>query len=208
MQATWVSRNGTARLLVVFGGWAVGADPFRHLARDCDLLFLDDYRALDWEPEGLDAYQERVLLAWSFGVAAYGHWQAGRADTFHRKVAVNGAFSPVDRRAGIPPVIFRATHDGLSVDSYQDFLTRCFGAWQPDQQIDVTARRDELAKVEQRGACDAVAFDRVWLSDQDGIFPPANLNRAWSGQEGVVRVLEGAPHAPFDRFDRVEALWA
>ena len=208
MQATWVSRNGTARLLVVFGGWAVGLDPFRHLARECDLLFLDDYRTLDWEPEGLEGYDERVLLAWSFGVAAYAHWSAGHGDPFTRKIAVNGTVSPVDRRAGIPPVIYRATHDGLSVDSYQDFLTRVYGAQQPPAEVDVAARRSELAAVEQRGAAEPVAFDRIWISGRDGIFPPANMNRAWAWQADVVRHLPDAPHVPFDRFEQVEALWA
>ena len=208
MRAQWISQNGASRLLVVFGGWAVGAKPVRHLGQECDLLFLDDYRALDWEPVGLGDYAERILLAWSFGVAGYGHWQVGRADMFHRKIAVNGTFSPVDRRAGIPPSIFRRTHDGLSVDSYQQFLGRTYGTAQPVQQIDVAARQEELAVVEQRGACKEVLFDRVWLSDQDGVFPPANLNRAWSGQEQAIRVLQDAPHAPFDRFERVEALWA
>lgn len=208
MQATWVRRNGTARLLVVFGGWAVGADPFRHLARDCDLLFLDDYRDLDWEPGGLEGYDDRVLLAWSFGVPAYAHWSVGRADPFTRKVAANGTVSPVDRRAGIPPVIYRATHDGLNADSYQDFLTRAWGAEQPRAEIDVAARRSELAAVEQRGAAREVSFDRIWISGKDGIFPPANMTRAWAGQAGAVRTLPDAPHVPFDRFKSVEALWA
>lgn len=97
MREEWISRTGAKRVLVVFGGWAIGPDPFVHLAQDCDLLFVSDYRELDWTPKGLDAYEERILLAWSFGVAGYAHWQDGRADPFTRKIAVNGTLTPADR---------------------------------------------------------------------------------------------------------------
>ncbi|UWQ92443.1 DUF452 family protein [Rhodobacteraceae bacterium M382] len=207
MREEWISRTGAKRVLVVFGGWAIGPDPFVHLAQDCDLLFVSDYRELDWTPKGLDAYEERILLAWSFGVAGYAHWQDGRADPFTRKIAVNGTLTPADRRMGIPPMIYSKTQTGLSAESFQSFVARVFDAPQPPLQIDIAARQAELAAVQSRATPGKVMFHRVWISTGDRIFPPANLDRAWAGQSSVIRYMTDAPHAPFDRFDRVEALW-
>ena len=208
MQAVWITRSGAARVLVVFGGWAIGPEPFAHLAQECDLLFVSDYRVLDWEADELAPYSERILLAWSFGVAGYAHWQADRPDPFTRKIAINGTLTPSDRRRGIPPVIYDKTHDGLSVDTFQSFVARVFDTPQPHMPIDVVARQAELRAVQTRDAPTEIAFDRIWISTGDRIFPLANLERAWDRQGAVVRRLTDAAHAPFDRFDTVEALWA
>lgn len=189
--------------IVVFGGWAIGPQVFAHLAGPQDILFASDYTALEAELPDLSAYDSVALVAWSFGVAAYAHWQQSRPDPFARKVAVNGSLSPVSRNTGIPPAIFRRTVETLDAASFQQFLTRVFGAPQPDQPLDVTARRAELLAVEARGDAPHVAFDRVWISSADKIFPPANLARAWEGQP--VRSID-APHAPFDWFSSWEAL--
>ncbi|NVK16745.1 MAG: DUF452 family protein [Rhodobacteraceae bacterium] len=204
MEFRWLKQNQAAEAIVVFGGWAVGPEVFWHLDGEQDILFASEYSDLDAELPDLSGYERISLLAWSFGVAAYAHWQQGRPDPFQRKAAVNGSLQPVSRGAGIPPAVFRRTVETLSADSYQQFLGRVFGAPQDAEALDVEARRAELLAVERRGDAPQVRFSRVWICSGDKIFPPANLARAWAGQN--VSHLD-APHAPFDRFAQWEELF-
>lgn len=131
MEFRWIKQNQAAEAIVVFGGWAVGPEVFWHLDGPQDILFASGYSDLNAELPDLSGYDHVSLLAWSFGVAAYGHWQQGRSDPFQRKVAVNGSLKPVNRSAGIPPAVFRKTAESLSLESFQSFLTRVFGQPQP-----------------------------------------------------------------------------
>ncbi|UWQ36184.1 DUF452 family protein [Leisingera aquaemixtae] len=203
MEFRWLKQNSAAEAIVVFGGWAVGPEVFWHLDGPQDILFASGYGDLGAELPDLSGYDHVSLLAWSFGVAAYGHWQQGRPDPFRRKVAVNGSLKPVNRSAGIPPAVFRKTAETLSLESFQSFLTRVFGQPQTPEPLDVEARRSELMAVERRGDAPQTRFDRIWISSGDKIFPPANLQRAWAGQ--AVRLID-APHAPFGQFATWEAL--
>lgn len=205
MEVRWLRQDNAAEVIVVFGGWAVGPEVFSHLAGEQDVLFVSDYRDLTSDLPDLGAYSRVSLLAWSFGVAAYGHWQQGRADPFVRKVAVNGSLTPVNRDSGIPPVAMQKTIETLSPEAYQLFLTRVFGARQPVAEIDVAARRQELQAVQARGAAPDPGFDQIWVSARDKIFPAANLARAWAGK--TVHSCEAA-HMPFDRFSTWEELLA
>ena len=204
MDFRWLKQDRAAEAIVVFGGWAVGPEVFWHLGGPQDILFASDYSNLNADLPDLSGYQRVSLLAWSFGVAAYAHWQQGRPDPFARKAAVNGSLQPVNRGAGIPPAVFRRTVEALSLEAYQSFLTRVFGAPQDAEPLDVEARRSELLAVERRGDAPQMRFGRIWISSGDKIFPPANLARAWAGQN--VSNLD-APHAPFDRFQDWEALF-
>ncbi|MFW8636254.1 pimeloyl-ACP methyl esterase BioG family protein [Cribrihabitans pelagius] len=204
MEFRWLKQESADEAIVVFGGWAIGPEVFAHLEGPEDILFASDYRDLRAGLPDLSGYQRVRLLAWSFGVASYAHWQQGRADPFAAKVAVNGSLQPVSRAAGIPPVTFRRTAETLSLNSYQQFLSHAFGAPQPAQMLDVEARRAELLAVEQRGDAPRLRLDRIWISGADRIFPPASLARAWAGQP--VRRIE-APHVPFVQFTAWEELF-
>lgn len=199
MQSAWLKYNGHSELIVVFGGWALGPEMFRHLSGPEDVLFVDDYRDLDGLPN-FSTYQNRTAVAFSFGVAAIAHLDSAARDQFDRTVAINGSPIPVDRRMGIPPVVYQKTLEGLSHDSFQSFAALCYGEDQPDTPIDVAARAEELEAVRNRGAADCPTFDRVWISQKDRIFPPANLARAFGGQEDVIRSID-APHVPFSAWD-------
>ncbi|APG46312.1 pimeloyl-ACP methyl esterase BioG family protein [Phaeobacter porticola] len=197
MEFRWLKQTQSAEAIVVFGGWAVGPEVFGHLNCAQDILFADDYRDLNADLPDLTTYGQITLLAWSFGVASYAHWQAGRVDPFVRKVAINGTLCPVDSDHGIPPQVVANTISTLSKASYQQFLRRVFSAPQVEAAIDVPARRKELEVVADRGAAPHIRFDHVWISARDRIFPPAHQYRAWKGQS--VHELDG-PHAPFARF--------
>lgn len=199
MQPVWLKQNGHSDLIVIFGGWVLGAEMFRHLAGPEDVLFVDDYRDLDGLPD-FSAYKHRTAVAYSFGVSAFAHLDEAVRAKFDRCIAINGSPAPVDRRKGIPPVVFQKTLDGLTEKSFQSFAALCYGESQPNQKIDIDARKAELRAVQQRGAANCPAFDRIWISQKDRIFPPANLTRAFAGQEENIRSID-APHVPFAAWD-------
>ncbi|MCP1166981.1 pimeloyl-ACP methyl esterase BioG family protein [Limimaricola litoreus] len=193
MRSRWLSGPGGAtELVVVFGGWAAGAAPLAHLGGRRDVLFVWDWRALDAELPQLSQYRSRYLVAWSFGVAAYAHWQEGRAHRFDRRVAICGSPVPVDRRLGIPPAAFARTRDRLSRDVLDAFLDRA-GVPRLDAP-DITALRAELDAVAARGAAPPCGWDAAVIATRDHVFPAANLHRVFA--QVPTREVD-APHAPF-----------
>jgi len=205
MEFRWLHREQEAEAIVVFGGWAVGPEVLDHLTGAYDVLFASDYRDLNAGLPDLSSYDLVSLVAWSFGVASYAHWQQGRDDPFARKVAVNGTLSPVNRRTGIPPVAMSKTIETLSEDAYQLFLARVFNSRQRRATIDVIARQEELVAIEERGDALSICFDHVWVSADDKIFPAANQKRAWP--QNKVRIID-APHASFGQFDTWQEILA
>lgn len=195
MQHQWLKRGPNAsQVIVIFGGWSIGAEAFAHLKTTTDILYISDYRDLAMDLPELHHYETRVLVAWSFGVASYCHWQQGRIDVFDLKIALNGSMTPIDRLSGIPPLIMQKTIDTLSNESFQVFLTRCYGKKQPHQPIDISARKAELIAVQSRDYTGvALNWDKVWISCHDRVFPFVNMQRAW---QEPINVLDG-PHVPF-----------
>ncbi|MEP3265317.1 MAG: pimeloyl-ACP methyl esterase BioG family protein [Hyphomicrobiales bacterium] len=197
MNHVWLKQNNEAtHVIVVFGGWAVGSDVFSSLAGASDVLFISDYRDLNDNLPDLSAYSKRTLIAWSFGIASYCHWQENRADIFDRKIAINGTMTPVDRERGIPLLAMQKTIDTLSQNSFQVFLRRAHNAKVPEQRIDVGARKAELIAILERGDAPLQLWDRIWLSRKDRIFPLANMERAWEPQSDMIKTIDAA-HVPF-----------
>jgi len=197
MKAQWLQRDDADELIVVFGGWALGAAPFSHLGGEADVLLLTDYRTLDFDPEPLRPYARRSLIAYSFGVAAAGYALASAELAFDRKVAVCGSLHPSDERFGIPPERVRQTADQLTETSLRQFARRA-GSPLPAHS-DSPALRDELHAVIARGAAPDPGFDRIWLGCNDRIFPPENLEAAWRDQSDRVCWLDTG-HNPFAAF--------
>ncbi|MDF3853710.1 pimeloyl-ACP methyl esterase BioG family protein [Paracoccus sp. P2] len=191
MRAEWLKRAGAEELIVVLTGWAVGPEPFRHLAGPADVLVLSDYRDLtppDW-PRG---YAAMDLVAWSFGVAAA--CRLPGLDLFRRKVAACGSWAPCDDDLGIPRDVVRATAENLSPAALRKFGRRAGCAVAAG--ADPAALREELQAVMGWDAGQVPGFDRIWLGAADRIFALRNLRRAWQGWPVEMRVLDRG-HNPF-----------
>lgn len=203
MQIEWIKQDHNKDVIVVFGGWAIGFAPLAHLEGDIDVLFVSDFRDVAADLPDLSRYEKKSLIAFSFGVAAYAHWQADHTDPFTLKIAINGTATPVDRQFGIPPIIMQKTIDALDPESLQVFLMRCFGEKQPFLEADIDALKDELIIVQQRGSAKPVKFDKIIISGKDRIFLSANLKRAYEGEN--VATVQG-PHIPFASWTRWEEI--
>ncbi len=200
MHYEWLKRREGARdLIIVFGGWAIGPSVFSHLRGEADILFLSDYRDLLCDLPDLSAYENRFMIAWSFGVAAFGHWQHNNDMEFKRKIALCGSPYPIDKKLGIHPVIFKRTIESLDDQTYQDFRQRCFNEKAPYQPIDVEERREELLCVQKRGPAPDVLWDKVIIAENDAIFPLKNMESAFADNLDKIVKLQSA-HVPFSHF--------
>ncbi len=195
MKQRWLSRLGTKEVLVVFGGWALGATPFQGLVGDRDVLLVEDYTRLDDPLTDLSQFDRVNLLAFSFGVASAAHWLAQTGVRPDRLIAVSGTLSPADATRGIAPDVIRATADNLSPASFTKFCRRAgLGGTAPE--IDIGSARAELFAVIERGMAPDTKFERIWIPERDRIIPTQAQHAAWATQQEVVRSMSGA-HVPF-----------
>ncbi|WP_170574168.1 pimeloyl-ACP methyl esterase BioG family protein [Ruegeria atlantica] len=195
MKQRWLSRLGTKEVLVIFGGWALGAAPFESVAGDMDVLLVEDYTRLDDPLTDLVSFGRVNLLAFSFGVASAAHWLAQTGFRPDKLTAVSGTLSPADPECGIVPDLIRATAEHLSPANFTKFCRRA-GLDGPAPEIDIDAARAELYAVIDRGTAPDTRFDRIWIPERDRIIPSQAQHAAWVTQQEAVRRISGA-HVPF-----------
>lgn len=195
MKQRWLSRSGTAEVLLVFGGWAIGPGPFQGLSGNTDVLFVDDYTRLDDPLSDLSHYDRINLIAFSFGVASAAHWLAQIGIRPDRLIAVSGTLHPADVERGIAPDMIRATADQLSTASFAKFCRRA-GLEGPAPEIDIDTAKAELHAVIERGPAPDLKFDRIWVPQQDRVIPTRAQQAAWADQHDAVRTVPTA-HIPF-----------
>ena len=209
MQFEWLRQcDKSHSVIVIFTGWGFTAEVYKHLLEvddGYDIVFVNDYRDLNVDLPDLQHYQQRLLLAWSFGVASYSAWQKqNKFPNFDRMIAINGTMQAVDRFHGIPEAVMQKTIDTLSPESFQVFAKRCFIASHipDDLHVNVLERKDELQCVLQRKHSDILGWSQVWIAKQDKIFPAKNQERAWDAynlsatKPAIIHFCE-APHTPF-----------
>lgn len=195
MRSEMIVNNGQPRLLMLFCGWGTDAAVVRGLAfPGYDMMALWDYRSLDFDTSLIDGYEEIVVAAWSFGVAAAACFlDSHRELPVTRRVAVNGTLHPVDDALGIPEAIFQGTLDGLDERNLAKFyrrmaLRRPFEA--PGRGIGEL--REELTAIRSLNV-PVTPWDMAFVSADDRIIPPDNQAAAWSGTP-LRRI--GGPHLP------------
>lgn len=195
MQSRLTADNSSRRLLMLFCGWGTDSSIADNLSfSGYDTLAVWDYRDTLTLGHRLDRYEEIVVAAWSFGVAAAAHFLAENPHLpVTRRVAINGTLHPVSDTHGIPAAIFRGTLDGLCERSLTKFYRRMADGrhfTQPCRPIDELA--DELRAIEALNV-PPTRWDLAYISQDDRIIPAANQQRAWQGTPA--RQLEGG-HLP------------
>ena len=146
MKHRWLAQSDDSKLTLVFGGWALGAAPFRGLTGGGSVLLVDDYTGLDDPLPDLAGFDRVDMLAFSFGVASAAHWLASTGFSPDRLVAVSGTLHPACADRGIAPDIVRATADQLSSASFIKFCRRAgLSADIPVLDIEHPTRRHFIA---------------------------------------------------------------
>lgn len=213
MKQQFITSNNNPRLIIFFAGWGMDAGLLDWLRRDgYDLLLVYDYTLPDvLDTDCLLHYNEIVIAAWSMGVF-YANRFLIDAETdglpVTKAIAVNGTLSPIDDYGGIPEKIYRLTEplpDNLSVEKF--FRRICGGSSALKQLFpslparSVDSLRNELTAIRKFTAShpspagSARLWDEILLSENDLIFPPENLLRAWKDAEQRVTPLKNSAHA-------------
>lgn len=221
MRYVWLQRDGHRRVLIFFAGWAMDHGPFERLVSDAhDVCVCFDYRQLprpvasseclgpqkialvdDPLRATLADYQERVVVAWSFGCAVAAHLLAEPPWPVQRAVAINGTVVPEHAELGIPQRWLDATAAHLSPRSWDKFLRR-MGMDQEDDpafrlpERDLKRAADELEALRELAPPAHCRFTSAVVGRRDRIIPPENQRRCWDHHGVPTRLIE-APHYPF-----------
>lgn len=207
MKQAFIGDSGeNDRLILIFAGWGVDCNLFSDLHfAGYDVMVLWGYADDDFDESFLAAYSEIYLFAWSFGVyVASSMMERLVRFPLMLRVAINGSVTPVDDMTGIPDAIFQGTLEGLDERNLAKFYRRMCGTQQdykrfmakmPHRDIDdLKLELKRIFEMSRGGTVDVSGWDRAVIADDDRIFPPANLSRAWQSLPRVRHISGG--HLP------------
>lgn len=206
MKVSYLRHNeANDKLILIFAGW--GSDPRMYadaVREGWDTLVAYDYDDFEFPLPILAHYRTIYLFAWSLGVFAAE--QSLNGVSLAAAVAVNGTCNPVSDTEGIPVATYQATTETLSLPNLAKFRLRMAGdrtayaelvTRLPDNP-DVEALKSQLHAVAARCHCslqNSLTWTRVYIGENDRIFPPANQSRFWSGHVSAPEVYHiDAPH--------------
>lgn len=205
MKSAKIIDNSSSRLILIFAGWAMDANPFGDLTHTSyDVAVVWDYTDFSFDSGLLDGYDEVCVIAWSFGVYAASAVLRGDDRRITRRIAVNGTMHPVDASRGIPPEVFEGTLRGLDERNLRKFYRRMCGSAEQfasfisrsPQRGDIDSLREELYSYGLRcGAPADFRWDIAIVGGADRIFPPEAQKEAWRGQAHIVEQPD-MPHLP------------
>lgn len=209
MKHRFLAQNADARWLTIFfAGWGSSPARFRDLLPACgkDLLLLWDFDGAVGLMPDLTRYETVDVVGWSLGVRIAADWVMSTDITVRRFTAVGGTLTPIDRRLGIPPVVFDRTTDRFGEATLEGFLLHMTGSVEAartlrgtERTLDSLGRELRLLRDTYREApFEGDLRTRVeelcaFIPQADRIVPAAAQLRAW-GILDVTPVSTGEPH--------------
>lgn len=177
--------SGASRLILVFAGWSTDASFYAHISvAGYDTMVVWDYSELEFPIHVLDRYHTVCLFAWSLGVYA-----AAATLPFDRlsiAIAINGTEHPVDDTLGIPESIYNGTEQSLNERNLMKFHRRMAGeSYNGIRELFAATPVNDLKKQLERIRTHSLSnkkygkWNRVYISDNDAIFPAVNQVHAW-----------------------------
>ena len=177
--------SGARRLILIFAGWSTDASFYSHISvAGYDTMVAWDYSDPDFPVSVLDRYHTVCLFAWSLGV--YAAAATLPFDKLSLAIAINGTEHPVDNALGIPESIYNGTEESLNERNLMKFRRRMAGESyngikdrfkeRPIENLkgELTSIRLLSAQITKPGI-----WNRVYISENDAIFPASNQKRAW-----------------------------
>lgn len=178
------------KLILIFPGWSCGRElhnGFRFTG--WDIAIVENYEEPSLDLSEIQKYSTVYLFAWSLGVYMASITDFGEQIT--SAFALNGTEIPADDLNGIPYEMFKKTADYLSPASLLKFRRRMAGSSTVFNQLFSKSFSIEETEVLQRQLHSIMEWQRekkqhhipwkkVFLSENDAIFPIANLKRFWN----------------------------
>ncbi len=210
MQIEFINKQKSNKLLLFFTGWGHCPNTLSQIkTTGFDVAVAFDYRQ---KPNPTDLqkiinlYDEVHLLAWSFGVFVANEVLQGVK--LHSSIAINGSISPISNDKGIPIRIFNKTLQTITPENLQKFnLRMCnnneaqayYSKCKPNRTF--AEQKQELQFLKDWATntpTDTNIFQSAYISSNDKIFTPQNLQNAWEQllPKSKIKIME-APHFPF-----------
>ena len=213
MRIEWLNKTGNGRVILFFNGWGMDGQAVKHLKCPSDVLMFYDYRSLELETlPDLNAYREIAVVAWSMGVWAAAQFLSTRNIRPLKRVALNGTERPVDDRYGIPVRVYALTEKGMTEKGREKFIARMLDGRAEHPVTDFTHRPlgevcEELSRIREESAVlqSVLEWDKVYVSEQDVIFPVSGQQAWWAERGAEIRMLPGG-HFPFYHFESWEEI--
>lgn len=185
------------KAILLFAGWGMDEHPFmKYRPKDADLIVVYDYRLLDFDEQIIAEYDEIKVIGWSMGVWAASQVLQNKNYPIIQSYAINGTLFPVDDTKGIPSKIFEGTLQNLNEKTLYKFRRRMCGTNAvfthfitvlPDRNL--TELKEELEKIGTQSkelALSDFPWDKIYISENDWIFPTENQQNAWKNAEQIV----------------------
>lgn len=209
MKHRFLAHDPDARSLTIFfAGWGSSPERFRDLrpAGGQDLFLLWDFNGAVGALPDLSRYETVDVVGWSLGVRIAADWVMESPVPVRRFTAVAGTLTPIDRRLGIPPVVFDRTTDRFGEATLEGFLLNMTGSVEAARTLRGTERtldslgrelrllretyRDTPFEGDLRARVQTLA---AVIPEADRIVPAAAQRRAWETLS-VTPVSTGEPH--------------
>ena len=201
-----VKREGNTRLILIFAGWGSNANLYKNIeVPGWDTLVSFDYDGKPFPEELLAGYTTIYLFAWSLGVAASVMFLDNSVIT--KRIAINGTTTPVSDNYGIPVAIFNGTEQTLNERNLNKFRLRMAGSKaildsitpllpvNPDiEELKRQLRLFKTLSLSTSSAKGNIQWDRVYISDNDMIFPSDNQSAAWDRENVAETIHLDSPH--------------
>lgn len=206
---THFQNNSSDEIIVLLDGWGMDENPYASLKSSRDILFVNDYRNLDFD-FNFSKYKRKFLIAFSAGVFMTAFLK-DRLPKFDMKIAINGTLKPYDKNCGIPEEVF-SMMENITFENALEFRQslinneshlRQFNRFQPNR--DLKSSQEELRALKEYFQTSVnCEFEKIIIGKEDKIIPFENQLRAWENHENVHTISGG--HFliyNFDNFDEI-----
>lgn len=205
MKYSFVHKERASRLLIIFGGWGMDENVFKHIYRPgYDIMAIWDYRNFHIDWGCTSRYSEICILAWSMGVYAASQTLQAINHKITKKIAVAGTLMPIHDKYGIPEAIYEGTVANLSPITLRKFYRRMcattadFEKFQhiaPSRPVDEL--KDELIAIADRTVLNTpgnIQWDLAIIGKNDRIFPFHHQKKAWDILGIETKIIPDAGH--------------
>lgn len=202
MKTEFIRRESSnRRLILIYAGWSTVPSLFSDVGiSGWDVAVTYDYSDLSADTSFLEGYSTVWVFAWSLGVRMAA--VSLPPEKITAAYAINGTLFPADDGEGIPEAVYEATAANLDKRNLLKFRRRMAGdaqtfrrlfAEEPDD-VETECLRSQLYTVRDSSLPEKMLpWRRAYISDNDLIFPPANMQRSWE-RLGVETIRVAAPH--------------
>lgn len=191
--------SGNRKVILVFAGWSSTPRLYASLSREgWDVILVFDYTDLSFDTSIIAPYSTIYVVGWSLGVAAAEEALHKCSDKIAAAFAVNGTLRPVSDEFGIPEGIYTGTEQNLSPRNLLKFQKRISSAddifqfpIEKDEVLsaDIDTLQLELRNIRELTSESALPWKRVYISDNDKIFPAASQLAYWEKHPRSTQII-------------------